>query len=706
VETVLHVGLSNALAALVLAPAAAGIGWFCRRPALTHGLWLLVLLKLVTPPLWPVPVPWPAGTTPVKAVSPVALSLEAVPSDPEDRPPDRADEALVVPVARAAPAASPFPWQWLVAVTWLTGSSLWAALTGWRSSRFHRLLRLAQPASASLQDRARCLAEQLGLKRCPAVVFVSGPVAPLLWAVGRARLLLPADLWPRLTDEQRDTLLVHELAHLRRRDHWVRHLDLVVLALYWWHPVVWWARRELQEAEELCCDAWVVWALPAGGPAYAEALVETVTFLSRPRLALPVGASGMGQTYYLKRRLTMIMRGTMPRALSRLGLLAVLGIGAVLLPLAPSWGRQPSPHDSPSPATEDEPADPKPQPPRLPSPPPKKAKAIPLSDEAREELELLQAQLDGKRAELQEAKARLTPAKLEIERLNRLKGNGVVSDTELARARSELDVLKAGVAAKEAQVREAEIRLRQARRRLDLSVPPAVAVPARPAATGRLKELEKKLDDLRKEMEELRKELHPAPPNIRTYQSETRRFRLPMQVEPERKKDIKALLLFVSSDQGKTWTQHAEATPDQDAFTFVAPRDGLYWFIVCTVDAQGRRSPADLHQAAPGLQVLVDTTKDVPKQTDDKQVRVGQIIIKGNVRTEQEVILKAVPLFPGQVLSYAELRAAERNLERLNLFEVNPKTGIRPKITVVDADGDSRYKDIVIEVKEKESGKQ
>ena len=137
------------------------------------------------------------------------------------------------------------------------------------------------------------------------------PIPPMLWAVlGKPRLLLPAALWEALAEEQRETLLVHELLHLRGRDHWVRRLELLTLGLYWWHPVAWWARRELREAEEQRCDAWVVGALPASAAAYAQTLLDTVAFLSRARCATPVGASSMGQVRVLKRRLTMILQGT------------------------------------------------------------------------------------------------------------------------------------------------------------------------------------------------------------------------------------------------------------------------------------------------------------------------------------------------------------------------------------------------------------
>jgi hypothetical protein len=82
-----------------------------------------------------------------------------------------------------------------------------------------------------------------------------------------------------------------------------------------------------------------MWALPAARRAYASALVEALDFLAgaRPGL-LPPAACGLGQFQTLKRRLTMILTGTTPRALSRLGFLAVLGLG-FLLPVVPTWGQ-------------------------------------------------------------------------------------------------------------------------------------------------------------------------------------------------------------------------------------------------------------------------------------------------------------------------------------------------------------------------------
>ena len=361
-----HVILSNAVVATLLALLASAVGLACRRPALVHSLWLLVLIKLITPPIWQVelfqlppatpPVAWSESSElPVQTMKNTELSDLVECQREEEEQPDANDNQILMheealppvsqdPTVSDSPLAANF-WNWsswkpLVWSVWLTGTIGWLLMAGIRVVRFQLLLRYAERAPDDLQERVQLLAECLGLAGIPTVWLVPGAVSPMIWPVGLGpRLLLPHGLMERLTPEQRDTLLTHELAHLHRRDHWVRALELLVTGLYWWHPVVWWGRQAIREAEEECCDAWVMWVLPASSRAYASALVEALDFLAGARPALlPPAACGLGQFQTLKRRLTMILTGTTPRALSRLGFLAVLGLG-FLLPVVPTWGQ-------------------------------------------------------------------------------------------------------------------------------------------------------------------------------------------------------------------------------------------------------------------------------------------------------------------------------------------------------------------------------
>jgi bla regulator protein BlaR1 len=365
-QTLLEIGLANALMASALAVLAAFASLFCRRPVLRHSLWLLVLLKLITPPFLPVPIRCPSA---LRALLPNQDGVGSAHGSSEVPSPDfqhaavadaanptEEEEILDLPVP-SAPALGKFSpstassQRWLMATylldwtvanfsalvftIWCVGAVLWFSLALKRIYCFHRLLGYGRAAPAPLQDQTRVLAQRLGLAHCPTVWLVPGRVSPLLWALGRSlSLVVPADLLDRLEPEQRDSLLAHELAHALRRDHWVRWLELAVSGLYWWLPVAWWARREIQQAEEECCDAWVVWTLPAVAKAYAKALLQTVDFLDA-RPALPPVASGIGLVPLLKRRLAMIVKQPFCPQLPWPVHLGVIVLGLLVLPLAP-----------------------------------------------------------------------------------------------------------------------------------------------------------------------------------------------------------------------------------------------------------------------------------------------------------------------------------------------------------------------------------
>jgi bla regulator protein blaR1 len=355
-ERLFTLGLVNAASATVLAILVAGLGrLLAGRPAALHCLWLLVLLKLVTPPLFEVPIL--GRNSGLVADEPVAARFEVptVAAEPEDAgiAPGTLLAEVLVPAGPESlhdevTEKEPFwprwrstlvPWLEMV---WLTGSGLTLVLAAVRIKRFRRLLRQAYPAPAEVQVQVRELSERLGLKRLPNALWIDTTLVPMLWAVAcRPRLIIPRDLWKSLSQRQRSMLLAHELAHLRRGDHGVRLLELAVTALYWWLPVVWWERYALRDAEEQCCDAWVVWAFPEEARTYAETLLDTVDFLNPSRTTEPLLASGFGRAHHLRRRLTMIMLGTTPRRLGWASALGAFALSAVLLPLTPSWAQKP-----------------------------------------------------------------------------------------------------------------------------------------------------------------------------------------------------------------------------------------------------------------------------------------------------------------------------------------------------------------------------
>ncbi len=84
-------------------------------------------------------------------------------------------------------------------------------------------------------------------------------------------------------------------------------------------------------------------------------------------------------------------------------------------------------------------------------------------------------------------------------------------------------------------------------------------------------------------------------------------------------------------------------------------------------------------------------------------VRVGNIFIVGNTRTRQNVILRQVPLFPGEILSFPDVLEAEKNLARLDIFN-SPDGSVRPTVRVLDPESPNGFRDILITVEEQNTG--
>ena len=83
-------------------------------------------------------------------------------------------------------------------------------------------------------------------------------------------------------------------------------------------------------------------------------------------------------------------------------------------------------------------------------------------------------------------------------------------------------------------------------------------------------------------------------------------FRIPFQTDPSEKR-LKQVQLYYSTDQGQSWHPYTSVMPEQKFFDFTASADGVYWFAVRTVDADGRGNPLTMQGVRPGLKVCVDT---------------------------------------------------------------------------------------------------
>ncbi len=272
-------------------------------PTTRHTLWLVVLIKLMTPPLisWPWPAPWQNIKWPTISLEAVSVPTlvpvgdfeqpHFVPQPPETECsagvegnivqvsciPDGDACGSTATIATAQGPVAPLQlrtWQSslpdaatiarAIVRLWLIVSVILAFNQVIRIIRFRRLLASAVPATDDLIDETEEISRRLGVC-APELLVIPNLMTPMLWCLGRPKLLLPGRLVKSLPLDQWRGILTHELAHLRRGDHWVSRLELAAGLIWWWNPLYWLTRARLDSEAELACDAWVVWPFPRTG---------------------------------------------------------------------------------------------------------------------------------------------------------------------------------------------------------------------------------------------------------------------------------------------------------------------------------------------------------------------------------------------------------------------------------------------------------
>lgn len=353
-ELLFRVG-SHALLMCGIVPVVAIVSRCLRRPAITHALWLVVLLKFLCPGYFGLPMPEISVISTVvnehqsEALPPAVYSETRVPrTDLPKTSGEGVSDGATVPPDRTAPVTKTLtlagrnsPWQlilYAVSCVWVAGSFWVVCLIAGDFRRIARFTRASVPSDPRLQGFSDSIARRLRLRQFPKIMERGVSLSPLVWVPlwrGERIILLPSELLRRCDESGIQAILVHELCHLKRRDHWVRWLELLVLSVFWWHPALWWTLRKLRQAADQCCDAWVVRLLPTARHVYATSLLETIDFLAEAAIPTPQPAHGLGEVSFLNRRVRMIMKGTPKAHLSWVQRIIVTGAGVCLLALTP-----------------------------------------------------------------------------------------------------------------------------------------------------------------------------------------------------------------------------------------------------------------------------------------------------------------------------------------------------------------------------------
>ena len=229
-------------------------------------------------------------------------------------------ETVTVPFAASMPVlARPEPhglaWTIIAVAVWALGFT--AVVTFWfvRWARLAAVARSAKPATLDAPVPVRITSELL---------------EPGLFGIVRPVILLPNTMAQRLATQEIDAILAHELCHLRRRDNLLTLIHMLVEAVFWFYPLVWFIGARLVEESESACDDSV---LDTGRKPldYAETILKVCRLTFRSQLPCASGMSGSD----LDRRITAIMvrRKVDDVDPNKILLLTGLSLLAVLTPL-------------------------------------------------------------------------------------------------------------------------------------------------------------------------------------------------------------------------------------------------------------------------------------------------------------------------------------------------------------------------------------
>lgn len=312
--------------------------------AVRHMVWTLALLSAMALPVLSIALPrWqvPLVTLPSTASTPVQTDAsptsDKAPAFRANREAQPAAPSTVAPAPFANASLPGMSWSAALLLIWAFGAAmilgrlaLGLAAVQWMSRR------TAQVTNAPWLPLARELATQVGVS--PRILFLRSNRAamPMAWGMFLPSVLMPADAdrWP--ADRLRIVLL-HELAHVKRRDCLTHVLAQVTCALYWFNPLAWMAARHVRTERERACDNLVL-ASGTRGPEDADQLLEIARETRAGRFpGVMAGASlAMAHRSQLEGRLMAILDPTVPRSgMSRVRTAAAtIAFACAVMPLA------------------------------------------------------------------------------------------------------------------------------------------------------------------------------------------------------------------------------------------------------------------------------------------------------------------------------------------------------------------------------------
>jgi bla regulator protein BlaR1 len=301
------------------------------RAQVRYWLWLTASLKFLVPFAVLVAVGNQVGWRASEPILPPILPIVVGAMSPSFSQPALRMVAPEMPASAAFDETMALVLVVLVAV-WFVGCV--ALMARWMM-RWRRVAAAVRQGSRLQQGRQmrtlRRLEQILGIKRPIPLVSSGASVEPSVFGI-----LNPVLLWPRtiaegLDDQQIESIITHELCHVLRRDNLAAAAHMVVQALFWFHPLVWWLGTRLIDERERACDEEVI-RMGNEPRVYAESILKTCRLSVESPPVCVAGVTGSD----LKRRIEQILKHEEGAALNswRKVLLGTAAVLTIALPIA------------------------------------------------------------------------------------------------------------------------------------------------------------------------------------------------------------------------------------------------------------------------------------------------------------------------------------------------------------------------------------
>ncbi|HVD61406.1 MAG TPA: M56 family metallopeptidase [Gemmatimonadaceae bacterium] len=220
--------------------------------------------------------------------------------------------------------------------------AIWAAvvivLAGWLAYgalAVRRIVRRARPLdTADWLTPLYEVSDRLAIDQAPRLLRSEDAKMPFACGLVTPTIVLPADC-DNWTQDRRLAVLLHELAHVRRHDLAGHTLGRLACALYWFHPLVWTAAKQLRSESERACDDLAL-SCGARPSDYAEHLLDIVTSVRHD--ATPAVALAMARRKEFEGRMLAILDPELvhssPNRWQSAGLIASLAVVAIFVSAA------------------------------------------------------------------------------------------------------------------------------------------------------------------------------------------------------------------------------------------------------------------------------------------------------------------------------------------------------------------------------------